>query len=707
MAKVLASTRVCCALGVGVMIGACGHRQGTWTGGTKNNGVIKRDVTAPQAGGSEQVRLRDPRAQLLPRIDSIIGRPIAVVVPMSVLSGASNGAGKKPGKSGPFAVLLDDGTKLKYRVFEVTIAEQSLASEAAMQRDFDVARLARWLGPKWLWTAEEVDPATILTGKAQANAQAELAAGTTKVALLIIDSPLAASSPAMWIGNSRVPVQWLMSPTTLLATSPGLSVVSADGSNAWEPTLPMRASGSLVTRAMMSHEASSPLTRWRVRLVLDGLSPMPLDAALDAETSGELLPKFEDESLELLASQYEDRWQVALGRLYLQDKQLAKALRQRLGAFVMVDNRLPVPAWEQNLATLEQLLEDLLNPDIPAKRRAEFVRAFLKEQPEGVAWITDDGGLLVKQQATQSGKESADGAESRRPWATVALANCTSEARTGMITTRDPAAPAAEPVTIPPNGVIRLTTPLLSLSQEMMNLGASGRAVGLAGAGDLDVSIGNWSSRLAILDGPLPVQPPGLATGPFQPDMTMREWLAGAASEADPKWATAALLQRVSVPQAGDLPHRAWQIFVEAKVGGFAGVSEDKTIAAMNQSEKHAQQKSQDDSIVMYVGSPGVPTAAWKIGRDGTITSLLHGERAAKNELAEVSGSQVDTARVEVLGDRWTARIALPAGSIEEDGLLRIGLQRIDPRGVRSSWPRAITPWQTEPSRAVVDTTKW
>lgn len=660
-------TSIAASLLIASLLGACGQRQPT-----KPGGVIKRDVTTPESGQVESARLRDPLTELLPRIDAITGRPIAVIVPMSVLHSV-----KKSGRQNAFTVLLDDGTKLRYRAYELTIAEQSLAYEAAAQKDFDVARLARWLGPKWTWSVSEVDTAKLQTAKSQD------AADSTKVALLVIEAPLASSSPAIWIGNSRVPLQWLISPTTLLATSPELSPTSPDAPNPWEPTLPIRASGSPVTRAMMSHEASNPLTRWRVRLVLDGLSPMPLDAALDAETSGEQLPVFSDEALELLASQYEDRWQVALGKLYLQDKELARTVRQRLGSFVMIDNRLPVPAWEQNLATLEQLLDDLLNPSLTPSRRADFARAFLKEQPEGVAWITDDGGLLVKQERKDA---SDDTPSTRRPWATVALANCTNEPKTGTITTRDPEAPAAEPVTIPPNGVIRVTTPLLALGQDMINLGASGRAVGLAGAGDLDVTIGTWDSRLAILDGPLPAQPPGLATGPFQPDMNMQEWIAGSETESDPAWATAALLQRVATPQPGDLPHRAWELFIESKTNST---------------------ETDNDTITLYVGSPGAPTAAWRISRDGTITSLQKNEQAAKAELASVNEAQVDKAKVESFPDRWTARITLPPGSIEEDGLIRLGLFRIDPRGVRSSWPRALTPWQTEPSRAAVDTTKW
>ncbi len=665
------------------LLASCAQRRQT-------SGIVKRDVTTPQSADTETARARDPLSELLPRIDAITGRQIALIVPMSVLKSSK----QSRGRSG-FAVLLDDGTKLRYRAFELTISEQGADNSSDTKSgtrthandDMDVARLARWLGPQWDWSVTEVDPSSPQFSQTKSTPQTT---DETRAALLVIEAPLAASSPALWIGNSRVPVQWLPTATTMLATSPQLapSLASPDGVNPWEPTLPVRASGSPVTRAMLSHEASSPLTRWRVRLVLDGLSPMPLDAALDAETSGEQLPKFADESLELLASQYEERWQVALGKLHLQDKDLARTLRQRLGAMVMVDNRLPVPAWEQDLATLEQLLDDLLNPDLTPKRRADFARAFLKEQPQGAAWITDDGGLLVKHESDQE-RSNAD-VQARRPWATIALANCTNEPTTGIITTRDPEAPASEPVTIAPHSVIRLTTPLLSLGQDMLNLGAAGRAVGLAGAGDLDVSIGSWSTRLAILDGPIPAQPPGLATGPFQPDMSMREWLAGSATEGAQRWATAALLQRIANPQPGDLPHRAWELFIECKTGATTNASD-----------------ASDDAIYLYAGSPGAPTAAWRITRDGSITSLRKSEQLAKAELAAVSDAQLDRAKVEAFPDRWTARVTLPPGSIEEDGLLRLGLSRIDPRGVRSSWPRALTPWQVEPSRAAVDTTKW
>ena len=49
----------------------------------------------------------------------------------------------------------------------------------------------------------------------------------------------------------------------------------------------------------------------------------------------------------------------------------------------------------------------------------------------------------------------------------------------------------------------------------------------------------------------------------------------------------------------------------------------------------------------------------------------------------------------------------LPPHAIEPSGVLRLGVERLDERGVRSAWPRALLPWESEPGRAAIDTRGW
>jgi hypothetical protein len=53
----------------------------------------------------------------------------------------------------------------------------------------------------------------------------------------------------------------------------------------------------------------------------------------------------------------------------------------------------------------------------------------------------------------------------------------------------------------------------------------------------------------------------------------------------------------------------------------------------------------------------------------------------------------------------------VPPGAIEADGHMRFGIMRerrlADGSIERTAWPRAMTPWQSEPGRICVDLTSW
>jgi hypothetical protein len=94
--------------------------------------------------------------------------------------------------------------------------------------------------------------------------------------------------------------------------------------------------------------------------------------------------------------------------------------------------------------------------------------------------------------------------------------------------------------------------------------------------------------------------------------------------------------------------------------------------------------------LVLRVGESGYAHVESKLGAAG-----------------EDTGS--DPVRVSVVSrpGKWVCQIPLPAICFESDGTLRIGLERIDPRGTRSAFPRPMLPWQSEPGRVAIDTSTW
>ena len=58
-------------------------------------------------------------------------------------------------------------------------------------------------------------------------------------------------------------------------------------------------------------------------------------------------------------------------------------------------------------------------------------------------------------------------------------------------------------------------------------------------------------------------------------------------------------------------------------------------------------------------------------------------------------------------GGKWVANVPIPARCVEKDGTLRIAIERTDSRGRRTSWPRPMLPWDSEPGRVALDTKAW
>jgi hypothetical protein len=93
-------------------------------------------------------------------------------------------------------------------------------------------------------------------------------------------------------------------------------------------------------------------------------------------------------------------------------------------------------------------------------------------------------------------------------------------------------------------------------------------------------------------------------------------------------------------------------------------------------------------------------------GRGGIVLRVMPDGRVIDESPAR--GDDVPRlARAAATPNGWTCWVPIPASAIEADGVLRVGIERVDQRGVRSTWPRPSLPWQREPARLAIDTRSW
>ena len=581
---------------------------------------------------------------LFARIDVVDASRMLVPIDTSVFLDAAG----KPLTD--FAVLLEDGTRLMHSLhaLRVQFAVPSYAEPATQ-----ATRLAQWLGPRTTTSAREVTQLEALS------------LADDETLFIAIDPPARPTGATIWIGGQRVPVQWLAPLAAQLETDERLN--PAAGSRAWLPTRgPMN---TVAIADLLATEAVQPETRWRARLVEDGLSPI----------NDTRFPRAQDPFVAALADQLVRRWQIALAQLHTHDAELALQVRSALGLLAEVEPRVSVPAWNPLPASTQRLLTDLLDMRLSPQRRADLATQWLREQPTFTAWVRDDGGVLVEKHAEES-------SEPRSPLATIALTNLSAREELAWIAPRDSAA-APDPRPLEPRRTLAVATPVLPLDVAGQQLAQRGVAAMLApdARRDIVATLGDDAIRLSVVDGPIAVTPPGLATGVFARDMQLAEWLSAATPTDDPAWATAAMIYR-EAPSPSDPgttnPRRLWRVLVECALPDTADRSRE--------------------SLWLFTGTPNAAIHIWRISFDGTITGMREQDR----ELATL-GDAPRRATVATVPGGVALHIPMPPGAIESDGLLRLGIIRMDARGVRTAWPRALTPWQEEPSRAVLDTTTW
>jgi hypothetical protein len=473
----------------------------------------------------------------------------------------------------------------------------------------------------------------------------------------VVQMPADGKGRVLTLGKRAYLINWLPLPRLLPKADAAVSEPLLDPWRAPADET-MLADAALMARARP--EAHSPLTRWRFNLLVNGLKT---DAASpDA-------PAFSDPVIEAIARQNEDRWRVALAWLWSASPELAARVKQRLAAVVDFGHHALAPAWSVDHVGLDRLLADLLNSAITPERRAELAEAWLTDQAGGVVWVVDDGGLLDDQR--------------RAIIPTVGIANL--QDRRTLVWAGARGAPGApEPNPVASMGTLKLVVPPATRAE----------GDGPAPMTAVVAHVGRWSAEVPALARKLPVTPPGFPLGPLLKDYSMVGWQGAqsgnSAAQVGMDWATAAMLHRPapdpSAPPSG-AQSRRWEVLVECRTS--------PTVTDVESLRR--------ETVRLFFGPSARPTAIIRVDLTGTVTNETPRDPMAPPELAAPPG-HVEVSRAV---DRWSFRMLLPPGAIESDGLLRIGLTRVDAMGRRSAWPRPMLPWQQEPGRAALDTRAW
>lgn len=165
-----------------------------------------------------------------------------------------------------------------------------------------------------------------------------------------------------------------------------------------------------------------------------------------------------------------------------------------------------------------------------------------------------------------------------------------------------------------------------------------------------------------------PLTPPGLELGP-----SMLEWSQASWSIARPflpaaDWRTSLVLERLP---ASNAERAVLRVRLECGAPSRAG-----------------------DAVTIRLGPSDNPRAAWTITSDGDV------------RVAERSAPAPPTT-VERTDSGWRAFIEFDDAMLESDGVLLLAYERVDARGVRTSWPLPAYPGSALGARSPIDITTW
>ena len=483
------------------------------------------------------------------------------------------------------------------------------------------ADVAGWIGPAGRWEAMREEPASPPSEN-----------GSFRVA--IIDIPVDAAGATLWIDGRATPVNWLADPDQVLEPRPEY----------WPPLMPDHGRENQYLRAMLREASNSPLERWRVRLLLDGLrgaeGPIP----------------FADPVIEALAQQVERRWRLAFARIGVQDRRLAGDLKYRLCAVMDFGEGVVAPAWASDEAALQRLLTDALDARRDEATVIDRVRAWLEEQPQGAVWVHDDGGLM-----------NLEG----RPVPCIGVAN---------LSARPVPAWAWMGVDEPPAPDLHVVAPWSSMTLVPSEAPASELSA-VGPVRDVRVHLGPFDAMVAVAGQAERVLPPGASAVVFFRDLTLRSWYYAARTDVPEAWGTTARLFRTPMtPERAAAGLSPWELYVQCSLVPGVGAVRKETVTVVMGPQGSPR-------LVVRV-TPGGETV--RVGPDGVAAAWEHRVSTAKRD------------------GGWAFTMPVPVEATERTGeTLHLGLARTDAAGRRSAWPRPMLPWRHLPPSRALDLRSW
>ncbi|MBX3390169.1 MAG: hypothetical protein KF691_12045 [Phycisphaeraceae bacterium] len=452
----------------------------------------------------------------------------------------------------------------------------------------------------------------------------------------------------LWIGDKHIDLAWIPAEKPLKFEIPELSRAAR--------------SDPLVLECLRL-EGMSPFTRWRSALFGLPAAPTTLAPVPFALDSLEPVARPDPPTIsDLLAARQSAMWNHALLRLLRADASLYRRVLVECTRVVRLSGATDrfAPAWA-DAADSQALLDALLSNRDTSQGVIAAATNWLSRRPPACAWVSDDAGLLDT--------------ESRMPLPRIGLANLSGAPALGWAGGRV-AAQSPELISIPPDRAQIVAIPALALS------------AGNDDGSSVEAHVGVWSTRLAVNRRSLAARPPGLLIAPTFLDLTISSWTRSQTLSPVPTGdrsdmgALAARLVREAGPT--NVPTGSgWSIYLEVERSTF-----------------------EHQTIRIWYGPIDRPTQVVQVELPETSRIPESGEAVATVREAGTRDSLLPGAQIVPSAGHWSLRLPVPNRAVERPGLVRFGVEHV--RGnIRSSWPRAVFPWSTEPARACVDLTKW
>lgn len=478
--------------------------------------------------------------------------------------------------------------------------------------------------------------------------------------IAIIDLPIDAVGQGIWIEEVRYEPNWLPDPMRVI-----LETSSRDDDGFWDPALSEYQTESPLVQTATANLRADPFNRWRAQLLTDGFNPSNSNNASSAHTDRELtaihtdlLQSKSSAVLNQIADHFASRWQIILGRIWLIDPAVARRLKARLAQTATTLDGTVVPLWIDDTAQLSALAHDLLSPFVNDELRVERITAWLDAQPQSMSWVVDDTGHPSRFPVTLSPTIGMLGLRDTLNDSQANLARIQSFGISPIVEMLEPGM-LTERILPSPSG---LFSPKTQADDHR----------------ELSIQIGRDRSSIKVLGSIPQATPPGVLVGPLLTDWTLQAFSTRrSALGALPlnSQRVAGMVHRIAPLDEPD-HHVGWKLYLEC---------------AIDDSDA-----SDDASIGIWIGPMNATRIAWSISRSLGLVEMRSDADLAPDPVY----SSVED------GDRWIIELDIPPRAISDDGFLILGLTRED-GNTRSSWPRRMMPWQTEPGRFVIDTTAW